>query len=217
MSKKNTRAKIVPAILAKDGTQFNRQYRHLAPYFNYFQIDICDGRLVPTQTRIRPSCLRHIRPKHGLELHLMVKNVPSYVTGWIKSKLVKKIIWHYEANHRPDQILALNKFIKYHKIKTGLSINPGTGLGSIVRYIPHFDTIQLMGVNPGKMGQYFQPKVLKKIKALRQRYPMKNIAVDGGVNSKNFGAIVKAGANIIAIGSYFQKADSILQAKKMLR
>ena len=66
-----------------------------------------------------------------------------------------------------------------------------------------------MAVNPGAQGQTFQPKVLGKIKALSQKYPQLNIAVDGAINDKNIKAVKKAGANIIAVGSYLQNSDNL--------
>jgi len=86
----------------------------------------------------------------------------------------------------------------------------------MVSIIKYFDTIQVMGVTPGKQGQKFQPKVLKKIKGLHQKYPKLNIAIDGGVNEKNFSAIKKAGANIIGLGSYLQKSPDPKQSLKKL-
>ena len=97
-----------------------------------------------------------------------------------------------------------------------MAVNPNTSLAKIKDLIPKFNTIQIMGIKPGAQGRKFQPKVLKKIKSLRQKYPKLNIAVDGGVSEQNFAAIKKAGANIIAIGSYLQKSKDTKQALKKL-
>lgn len=208
--------KIVPAILAQDGTEFKKRWLKIAPYFKYVQIDIMDGVLVKTKNNIRPSCVRPLAKNHQLEIHLMVKNVSRRIWPWLSLKNVRKIIWHYEADPDQPAILRLNHYLKQQKIKTSLAINPATPLAKIKKLIKYFDTIQIMGVNPGWEKQGFQKNVLKKIYSLRKSYPHLNIAVDGGVNAATAPAIKKAGANFLGIGSYLQEARSIPAAIKKL-
>ena len=201
--------KIIPAVLTKDFKNFKKQWAKIAPYFSHVQIDIMDGVLVKTKNNISPTAVKKITENHTLEIHLMVKDVASYIAKWQKLKNVKKIIWHYEAETDAEAIICLAKYLKKNKIKPGLAINPPTPLAKINPLLPYFDTIQIMGVSPGKQGQPFQKSVLKKVKALRVKYPRLNIAIDGGVDEKNIKAIKKSGANIIAIGSYLQKTKNI--------
>ena len=204
--------KIIPSVLSKNKAEFTKHWKKISPYFNYAQIDIMDGQFVKSKNSITPETVRLLTKKHKLEIHLMVDGVSKYMTRWAKLKNVKKIIWHYEANKNITRIQAINNYLKNKKIKTGLAINPNTSLASIKNIITDFDTIQFMGITPGKQGQKFQAKILPKIKALRYRYPNINIEVDGAVNDKTFKAISKAGANIVCPGSYFQKADSVKEA-----
>ena len=113
--------------------------------------------------------------------------------------------------------MAINKYLKSKKIKTGLAINPNTSLASIKNIIPKFDTIQVMSVTPGKQGQKFQTKILDKIKALRYKYPNINIEVDGAINDKTFKTVIKSGANIVCPGSYFQKSTNIKKSLNKLK
>ncbi|MBT6691049.1 hypothetical protein HOB10_01805 [Candidatus Parcubacteria bacterium] len=208
--------KIVPAILVNNKAGFKRQFDKVKPYFKYIQIDIMDGILVKEKNSINPQIVKTMLRGYKIEVHLMVKDVSKYIEQWHKLKNVKKIIWHYEAEKDKDAILCLNKYLRSKKIQTGLAVNPNTSLAKIKDLIPKFNTIQIMGIKPGAQGRKFQPKVLKKIKSLRQKYPKLNIAVDGGVSEQNFAAIKKAGANIIAIGSYLQKSKDTKQALKKL-
>jgi ribulose-phosphate 3-epimerase len=67
-----------------------------------------------------------------------------------------------------------------------------------------------MSVNPGFGGQDFIPESLDKIRRLREMAGMQtmDIAVDGGVCSKNAGALVAAGATTLIAGSaVFGAAD----------
>ena len=181
------------------------------------QIDIVDGEFVKEKNSIYPVTVKDYIRGYSIEVHLMVEGVSKYAANWARLTNVKKIIWHYEANTDHDRILAINKFLKAKKIKTGLAINPNTPLYKIKDLIKHFDTIQIMAIKPGAQGRKLQPKVLTKIKALRSKYKELNIAVDGGVNEKNFPVIKKAGANIIAIGSMLQKSKDIKKTLEALK
>lgn len=209
--------KIIPSILVKNKAEFTKVWKKLSPYFTYAQIDIMDGQFVKTKNSITPDTIKNLTRKHKLEIHLMVDGVSKYITRWSKLKNVKKIIWHYEANKDVKRIEAINNYLKNKQIKTGLAINPNTSLANIKNIIPLFDTIQIMGVTPGKQGQRFQSKVIKKIKALRYKFPKINIEVDGAVNDKTFKAITKAGANIVCPGSYFQKSKNVRESLNKLK
>lgn len=213
---RNRRIKIIPSILVKNKTEFVRAWKKLSPYFKHLQIDIMSRDFVGTKSCIYPSTIQNYIRGHNIEIHLMVKDVQKHITRWEQVKNVKKIIWHYEADTNKNNILKINKFLKSKKIKTGLAINPNTPLYKIKDLIKYFDTIQLMAVTPGKQGQKFQPKVLKKIHDLRSKYKNLNIEVDGAVNEKTFPAIKKAGANIVCPGSYFQSSKNIKESLKKL-
>ncbi len=79
----------------------------------------------------------------------------------------------------------------------------------------------MLGVHPGSSGQSFDPAVLDKIHALREAHPMINIEVDGGVNEETIPEIVRAGANILCVGSaVFAVGDpkeNILKLKELAR
>lgn len=208
--------RIVPSILVKNQTDFKQQFTKMKKSFKYLQIDIMDGIFVGSKNTLNPAIIKNMTRGYKLEIHLMVKDVAKYVNQWVVLNNVKKIIWHYEAEKNDKANLCLAKWLKKNKIQSGLAINPHTSLGKIKNIIPYFHTIQIMGVTPGQQGQRFQAKVLKKIEALRRKYPKLNIAIDGGVNDRTFPAIKKAGANIICPGSYFQQAKNIKEALKKI-
>jgi len=196
---------IIPAILAHDIKRFKKQWAKVAPLSKTIQIDIMDGVLVKPKNNIKPATIKNLAKKHQLEIHLMVKDLATYMSAWSKLKNVKKIIWHYSAETETQAILCLNDFLQRKKIKTGLSLDLKNKPEQIKKVVHHFDTIQIMGVVPGKQGQKFNSRAIAKIKALRKSYPQINIEIDGGVNDQNFKQIVQAGANLIILGSSLQK------------
>lgn len=208
---------IIPAILATNFTGFKKQWQKVAPLSKTIQVDIMDGVLVKTKNNIEPRQIKSLSAHHHLEIHLMVKDLGSYFSTWTKLKNVKKIIWHYQADIDPASILCLQDFLQKKKIKSGLALDLKNTPQQIKKIIPYFDTIQIMGIVPGKQGQLFQKSVLKKIASLRKTYPDLNIEVDGGVKLDNIKAIVKAGANILVVGSGLQQAPEPKQTYQMFK
>jgi ribulose-phosphate 3-epimerase len=208
---------IIPAILAFDLEQFKNQYQKVAEDFDLLQIDIMDGEFVSSKNNLSPRKIKKIVKKHDLEIHLMVKDINSYIGPWAHFKNTQKVIWHYEANQDKQDIQAALKWLKKNKIKAGLAINPSTKIKEIKALIKKFDTILVLGVEPGQQGKKFDKKALSKIKKLRKLSSTLNIEIDGGVNIKNYPKLIKAGANLIVMGSYLQQADDVKQAIAKLK
>ncbi|MFA6253066.1 MAG: hypothetical protein WCV69_02265 [Patescibacteria group bacterium] len=209
--------KIVPSVLAKNKKIFLQEWQKVAPFFDYAQIDIMDGQFVKNKSNIKPNDIKKITIKHNLEIHLMVKDVAKYIVLWEKLNNVKKIIWHYETLPDPNSIICLNDYLKKKRIKTGLCLNPETPLSKIYPVAKYFDTIQIMGVNPGAQGKKFHANSLARIKKLKEKYPQTKIAIDGGVDEKNFKALKKAGADIIILGHYLQESKNIKKSLDNLK
>jgi ribulose-phosphate 3-epimerase len=73
-----------------------------------------------------------------------------------------------------------------------------------------------MSVNPGFGGQKFIPGVLPKIRKLRSVF-LGDIACDGGINQEAAGQLIRAGANVLAAGSYIFGAKDKKIAIERLR
>ncbi|MEK9171042.1 MAG: ribulose-phosphate 3-epimerase, partial [Patescibacteria group bacterium] len=69
--------------------------------------------------------------------------------------------------------------------------------------------ILFLGVHPGRGGQEFIPKVLDKIKSLRQNFPNVKIEIDGGVRISNIEELKKAGVDVFVVGSGILKSSNI--------
>lgn len=66
-----------------------------------------------------------------------------------------------------------------------------------------------MTVRPGRGGQEFIEATLGKIRALRERDENVKIEVDGGINLETAQKVVRAGADILAVGSAIFKSEDI--------
>lgn len=90
-------------------------------------------------------------------------------------------------------------------MKAGVALNPATPVSVLDYVIDDLDMVLVMSVNPGFGGQSFIPSALRKVAEVRKMADDRglelNIEVDGGVNLKNVGDVIEAGANVIVAGS----------------
>lgn len=168
---------------------------------DYFHIDIMDGIFVENITWEYKEISRILEnTKHKKDVHLMVKNIKSYIEQYINLN-PDIITFHYEATENPLEII---EYIKRNKIKAGISIKPETQIEKIKPLLKYIDLILVMSVEPGKGGQEFIENSSKKIDELKrlkdeQKYNY-IIEVDGGINNITKNKVKNA--DIIVVGSY---------------
>jgi len=193
---------IIPAILEKDFSQVRKKIELCQGVFDLVQIDICDGVLVRNITWQNAKDLEKLSMSVDLEIHLMVSDPIEVIPQW-SHKLVKRIIFHIEAESNPFDTLALIKKIKK---EAGIAINPSTPLAKLEGFVPELcSEVLFLGVEPGSQGQGFQVSVLGKIKQFRKSFPGIKIGVDGGVNLLVAPQLIEAGIDYLVVGSYFWK------------
>jgi ribulose-phosphate 3-epimerase len=61
--------------------------------------------------------------------------------------------------------------------------------------------VLFLSVYPGFYGKKLIPEVLDKVADLRNIYPEVEIGIDGGIKESNIAKVIRAGANVIYIGS----------------
>ncbi|MFH0943271.1 MAG: hypothetical protein V1810_03795 [Candidatus Beckwithbacteria bacterium] len=71
------------------------------------------------------------------------------------------------------------------------------------------DMILIMAVRAGKEGQQFNGESLRRVKELRRLGFKKEICIDGGVNEATIAKCVKAGADVLAVGSCLWQAEEV--------
>jgi ribulose-phosphate 3-epimerase len=201
---------IAPSLLAADFANLQRDIEMVnSSEADWFHLDIMDGVFVPNYS-IGSPVIQAIK-KHAhkpLDVHLMIvepeKHIPLF------AKLGADILTvHYEACthlHRTIQQ------IKDLGLKAGVTLNPHTPVSLLEEIITEVDMVLIMSVNPGFGGQSFIPESLEKIKKLDKMKTDKNleflIEVDGGVDTYNAAALVKAGVNVLVAGNtVFSSSD----------
>lgn len=203
--KTSLKKEIIPVINVKTKQKFEERLKILKDFKGTFQIDIADGVFTGFKNWSSAEDLKtikHIRNK--FELHLMIQNVEKQLPDWLETK-PKRIIVHLETLHNFENVL---KTLEKNKIEPALALNPDTPISAIFNYIKDINFVVLLGVDPGPSGQKFRYFVLDKIKSLREKYPKINIELDGGINEEVALEALKAGANILAIGSAIFEAEN---------
>ncbi len=194
---------IVPAILTSDRDEFIKMLDICSRFTNFAQIDIMDGKFVPSSS-IGIDVISSIKFPLESEAHLMVEDPLRWVDSF-KRFGARRIIFHYEIEG--DKI-GIIKAIKEKNIAVGVALNPDTPFESIEGIVNEVDSILFMSVVPGFYGSPFIPRVLEKITMFRKKYPHKEIGIDGGVKLDNVKGVKKSGVDYICVGSAILKQPS---------
>lgn len=102
-------------------------------------------------------------------------------------------------------------------MKVGMTLKPKTPVDVLFPFLDDIDMVMIMTVEPGFSGQKFMADQMPKIKAIRDRCPLLDIQVDGGVAPATVDLTTKAGANVIVAASAIWGSDDRAGVIKILR
>jgi len=208
--------KIAPSILSADFSCLGEEIKKAESCgADMIHVDVMDGHFVPNIT-IGALVVKDIRKatKLPLDVHLMINNPQKFIGSFVAAGS-DMITVHIETMSK-SKLKSQKSKLKGKGVKLGVSLNPSTPLKKVIEVLPLVDFILVMSVNPGFGGQDFIPAVLPKIRKLRSLFPG-DIAVDGGINEKTARQVIKAGANVLAAGSYIFKSKDYKEAMRRLR
>lgn len=194
--------KISASLLASDFARLGEEVRRVGEAgCDMVHIDVMDGHFVPNLT-MGPMIVKAIRPYTDcfFDVHLMISEPERYAGAYIKAG-ADGITLHAEAcgAHLREVVEEL----KAQKVKVGCAISPDTPWTVLDPVLPLLDMVLVMTVYPGFGGQNFIKPMLQKVWALRRLYPELDIQVDGGINEETVGEAIRAGANVIVMGTAF--------------
>ena len=201
---------ISPSILSADFSQLKNEIKKLEQAgADMIHVDVMDGHFVPNLT-IGPPVIKSLRNHTNLpfDVHLMISPVHKYIKDYADAG-ANIITIHPEATND------LKKSIKHIRDlgkKVGVSLNPETSVKTIENFLEDIDLVLIMSVHPGFGGQKFMPKVLEKVRKLRNIINEKklelDIEIDGGINFDNNKMVIEAGANILVSGTTVFKKNN---------
>ncbi len=229
---------VLPAILPESYEDLNCKMSTVKDIVKLVQVDVCDGKFVPSKSwpyvfdeenhfeKITEEAEGFpLWQDMDFEADLMIKNPETEAEKWIKAG-AKAIVLHIESSPKILELIKdLRKTYGYSgdslvDIEMGIALNINTPNEDLDKFLEKntegrmlADFVQFMGIKKiGYQGQEFDEEVLKKIKALRKKYPSIMISIDGGVNFDNYKDLVKAGANKLISGSAIFESDNIKKA-----
>lgn len=194
---------IAPSILSADFANIQRDVEIINnSEAQWFHIDIMDGMFVPNISfgfPVLKAITKHA--KKPLDVHLMIVDPDRYLSAF-KDAGAHVLTVHLEAcTHLHRTIQA----IKALGMKAGVAINPHTSVSLLENVIADIDLVCVMSVNPGFGGQKFIENTYRKVHTLHQLIVSQKskalVEIDGGVDLKNAGKLVQAGADVLVAGN----------------
>jgi len=214
-------SEIIPAILPKDFEDLEEKLGMMAGKVPMVHIDITNGTMTPDSNWPYSGDIREFLKVTeevegfpfwedlSFEAHLMVSKPEEIVEDWIKAG-AERVTIHLESYDDPSELsrfLAIlkNRFKEgaaFLGVEVGLAIDMETPLDRLYPHVLEADYIHLMSIDRiGKQGAEFDPKVLERIKLLKEKFPDTIVSIDGGVTLENIESIKEAGVERVIIGS----------------
>jgi ribulose-phosphate 3-epimerase len=194
---------IAPSLLSADFLNLEKDIEMVnASDADWFHLDVMDGIFVPNISFGFPVIEKIDKiAKKPLDVHLMIVDPDRYLERFKKAGAYL-ISVHYEAcTHLHRTIQAIHNL----GCKAGVVLNPHTPVSVLEDIIRDVDLVLIMSVNPGFGGQTFIENSFRKIGKLKEMIieagSSAMIEVDGGVDLKNAGRLVKAGTNVLVAGN----------------
>ena len=165
-------------------------------------VDVMDGHFVPNIT-IGPQVVQALKrvATVPLDVHLMITDPDLYIAAFVEAGAAMVSVHVEVLPHLHRTVHA----IKALGARAGVVINPATPVATLEEIAGDVDYVLVMSVNPGFGGQSFIPRSEHKVTAVRALLDRAGnkarVEIDGGIDHKNVGRVVAAGARIIVAGS----------------
>lgn len=193
---------IVPTIFVFDQLALEERLLLFDGLVERVQLDIADANFTPQPTLPvevmveQPTILKR-------DVHLMVAEPVEYL-GKCQEEAVNLVVGQIESMASQFEF---KKEAEALNMPWGLAIDADTPVKDLDWAVAQTaDQILIMTVRAGKEGQKFNFKSLEKVKEIRANGFRGEVCVDGGVSLTTIAACIKAGADVLAVGSSINSA-----------
>lgn len=200
---------ISPSVLGANLMCLGEEIRRVEELgIGWLHLDHMDGHFVPNIS-FGPDFVSAMRKqtKLFLDVHLMLSEPMKYIETYARAG-ADLITVHVEADDDAETML---RAIAAQGIKAGISIKPDTPVQAIEPLLPLCDLVLVMTVEPGFGGQSLREDCVAKIPELKAMIEKSGrdilIEVDGGVKRENAEKVVRAGADVLVMGTGLFRAD----------
>ena len=207
--------KLSASLMCADWLNLKNQIKDLEDNsIDYIHYDVIDGIYAPDFT-MGSSIIDTVKSATKLpgHYHLMVEE-PMRIFDRFKLNSNDIFTIHQETSKNLHRDLINIK----EKSKVAVAISPATSLEHLEYVVEELDNILILTVNPGFKSQKMIPQVVRKIENLKNLLIKMNlkatITVDGNVNKETIPDFIKAGSDILVLGSsgLFKKDVTIKKA-----
>ncbi|MBD3318336.1 hypothetical protein GF342_00320 [Candidatus Woesearchaeota archaeon] len=186
--------RVIPAVNATTMLALRKNISIAETLSPLIDVDICDGRFVARKT-VSLTQLRGLTTKK-LSIDYMGQHPARAFVRLPKNTY--RFVFHVEVANDID---ALIRRCKAHKIIASIGLNPETPVSSIAKYLGKGVQVHLLTVHPGKSGQELIPSVLQKVRKIKKIREDTRIGIDGGVNLKTAKLIKRYPLNYVSATS----------------
>lgn len=198
--------KVIPSVMAKNQLELDELLKKYQPITKEVHLDVVDEKFANNNSL---DFNFKLSTKFKYHAHLMIRN-PEH---WIKKNGPKVDFYIVQASEINDKRRFIS-WMKKNKKKVAFALKPEEKVNTIKPYLKNIDYILILTVNPGFYGSKYLKKPLQKIKEIKKINPLIKVIIDGGMNPITAKEAVKAGADVIACGSYLAKADDVNKAMR---
>lgn len=179
---------IQPSLLAFDQQEMKRQLFACAKVgIKVIHFDVMDGQFVANKS-FDFSVLDNLIPMQlKASVHLMTKNVLTYVKTYLTHPVVESIFIHVDADLPTKVLAALDLINQTKQVQAGIALKNTIPITSAISlFLKKCQQVLMMGVPPGKGGQPYMPITNFKLAQLKTFLTVHQIPaaiiLDGGVN-----------------------------------
>jgi ribulose-phosphate 3-epimerase len=210
---------ICASLLAADYARLGEEIRRADEAgVDSFHFDMMDGHYVPNLA-LTPDHLKALRPYSKLPFHAHLElDNPEEVLFHFDQLHADVIVVQWNTLKHPSRVF--DRIRSFNK-KVGLGLSPDDSVQEASILYKDIDQLLILGVYPGFGGQAMQSDTHQRIHAVRELTDRSGcqvtIAVDGGVNPENARSLVKAGADILIMGTALFQSKNMAEAITSIR